>query len=126
MPVHVSYKPDSKLVIYTCQGALVDDDFIQAVRKAYADPDQYPLLSLWDLRDVDLQSITADSIERLSELTAKVWNGEVKGKTAVVATKKLVYGLSRMYQQTAGDQPRDIVIFEDMDSACSWLDIGPA
>ena len=126
MPVQVSYKPDTRLVIYTCQGALVVDDFIQAVKAVYADPEQYPLLSLWDLRDVDLQSITAESIEKMSDLTASIWDKEQKGKTAIVATKKLVYGLSRMYQQTADDQPRDIVIFEDMGSACSWLDIVPA
>lgn len=126
MTVSVEYQPDNRLAIYTCQGALVDDDFLQAIRKAYADPDNYPLLSLWDLRDVNLQSITADSIERLSELTEKVWNKDQDGKTAIVATKKLVYGLSRMYQQTAGDQPRDIAVFEDLDSARDWLGIGQA
>ena len=121
MSISHTYDKRSQWAIYVCQGTLGVEDFIEAIQVVYGEQGQYPLYSLWDLREADLSDVGLEGVEKLGELTGRVWREDERGKTAIVANRKLVYGLSRMFQQTVDGQPRDIAIFEDIDSARNWL-----
>lgn len=43
------------------------------------------------------------------------------GRTAIVAPRPLIFGLSRMYQIFAEDVPAASKVFTDMDEAVAWL-----
>lgn len=84
------------------------------------DPD---MNALWDLRDADFTSITADSVHSFVEIVKKYWGrNNQNNKAALIVSSDFDYGIARMYEiplsmGTSGN----IMVFKDYEEAESWL-----
>lgn len=81
---------------------------------------------LLDLRDSSLDSITSDQIRHLCKYAKFRANGEnrVNGKTALVGSSDLQFGIGRMFETFAEMEGSAIKIsvFRSMEKALSWLE----
>jgi hypothetical protein len=119
--IETTVDQQNDLSVFTVNGELTADEIIQKVEEYYL---KHPTkLVLWIMEDVQLANISTDNIERII-YTAKKHSGKrPEGKTAIVSTRDLDYGLSRMYEAHAVQEnmPYEYKVFKDIDEAKEWL-----
>ena len=111
------------LSVFTVNGALIADEIIERVEEYYI---THPTkLVLWIMGDVDLSAITREGIERIIQTAKKNTGKRKEGKTAIVGSKDIEYGLARMYEAYTGleNLPYEYKIFKNVDEAKEWLGI---
>jgi hypothetical protein len=111
------------LSVFTVNGELTADEIIERVEEYYT---KHPTkLVLWIMGDVDLSAITREGIERIIQTAKKNTGKRKEGKTAIVGSKDIEYGLARMYEAYTGFEnlPYEYKIFKDVDEAKEWLGI---
>ena len=111
------------LSVFTVNGELTADEIIERVEEYYT---KHPTkLVLWIMGDVDLSAITREGIERIIQIAKKNTGKRKEGKTAIVGSKDVEYGLARMYEAYTGFEnlPYEYKIFKDVDEAKEWLGI---
>ena len=111
------------LSVFTVNGKLTADEIIERVEEYYI---THPTkLVLWIMGDVDLSAITREGIERIIQTAKKNTGKRKEGKTAIVGSKDIEYGLARMYEAYTGFEnlPYEYKIFKDVDEAKEWLGI---
>jgi len=111
------------LSVFTVNGELTADEIIERVEEYYT---KHPTkLVLWIMGDVDLSAITREEIERIIQIAKKNTGKRKEGKTAIVGSKDVEYGLARMYEAYTGFEnlPYEYKIFKDVDEAKEWLGI---
>jgi hypothetical protein len=111
------------LSVFTVNGELTTDKVIERVEEYYT---KHPTkLVLWIMGDVDLSAITSEGIERIIQIAKKNTGKRKEGKTAIVGSKDIEYGLARMYEAYTGFEnlPYEYKIFKDVDEAKEWLGV---
>jgi len=111
------------LSVFTVNGELTADEIIERVEEYYT---KHPTkLVLWIMGDVDLSAITREGIERIIQTAKKNTGKRKEGKTAIVGSKDIEYGLARMYEAYTGleNLPYEYKIFKNVDEAKEWLGI---
>ena len=111
------------LSVFTVNGSLIADEIIERVEEYYT---RHPTkLVLWIMGEVDLTAITSAGIERIIQIAKKHTGKRQEGKTAIVGSKDVDYGLARMYEAYAGleNLPYEYNIFKDVDEAKEWLGV---
>jgi len=111
------------LSVFTVNGKLTADEIIERVEEYYT---KHPTkLVLWIMGDVDLSAITREGIERIIQTAKKNTGKRKEGKTAIVGSKDIEYGLARMYEAYTGleNLPYEYKIFKNVDEAKEWLGI---
>ena len=111
------------LSVFTVNGALIADEIIERVEEYYT---RHPTkLVLWIMGEVDLTAITSAGIERIIQIAKKHTGKRQEGKTAIVGSKDIDYGLARMYEAYTGleNLPYEYKIFKDVDEAKEWLGV---
>ena len=101
---------------------VTDQDLILANTDLYDDP-RFPALKyeIVDFLNVTKFSATSDTIRRVSKMDRAAAEKNPNVKVAILTTKALMTGLSRMYEMSAGDTPWKVGIFGDEASAREWL-----
>ena len=96
-------------------------DFLKGIHTA---PDfDLEMKVLCDLRDADLTSVSSSDIKLISDNVGSKWGKDGKNKAALVATRNLDYGLSRMYQMMLGGITQSkVTVFKDIDKAQAWIE----
>lgn len=105
------------LSVFTVNGALMVDEIIERVEEFYT---RHPTkLVLWIMGEVDLTAITSAGIERIIQKAKKHSGKRQEGKTAIVGSKDIDYGMARMYEAYTGfaNLPYEYKIFKDVDEA---------
>ena len=111
------------LSVFAVNGELTADEIIERVEEYYT---KHPTkLVLWIMGDVDLSAITREGIERIIQTAKKNTGKRKEGKTAIVGSKDIEYGLARMYEAYAGFEnlPYEYKIFKEVDEAKEWLGV---
>ena len=111
------------LSVFTVNGELAADEIIERVEEYYT---RHPTkLVLWIMGDVDLSAITKEGIERIIQIAKKNTGKRKEGKTAIVGSKDIEYGLARMYEAYTGFEnlPYEYKTFKDVDEAKEWLGV---
>lgn len=80
-------------------------------------------LVLWDLREGSLAKITGKDLRMIAQQGAKFADSRRGGRTAIVCSRDLEYGFSRMFQTLAElyHVPFDINVFRNAEEAREWL-----
>ena len=109
------------LTVFTADGMIGADDVATAVETFYRN--SVTLNVLWDLSGADVSRIEGSDIERIVSMSVPYGQTRVGGKTAVVATEDLTFGLSRVYEmlKDAEQLPFQTGVFRSMDEARAWL-----
>ena len=111
------------LSVFTVNGDLTADEVIERVEEYYT---RHPTkLVLWIMADVDLSAMTSEGIERIIQIAKKNTGKRKEGKTAIVGSKDIEYGLARMYEAYTGleNLPYECKIFKDVNEAKEWLGV---
>ena len=85
-------------------------------------------LVLWDFTNIDLSDISFDDVRTIANLSADRSHDRPGGRTAIVASEQVTYGLSRIYQSYRGiaDQSVDTGTFRELSEAEAFLGISDA
>ena len=77
---------------------------------------------LWDLRNASAVSITASQVTKLADLSASYSEQRGGGKTAIVASTDLDFGIAKEFEGHSMSLSREFVIFRDIDKAYKWIE----
>ena len=112
---------ESDLTVITVVGK-VDAEQIasQIISFLTGEPTQ---LVLWDIREGSLVSLSSNDLQMIVKRGAQFADRRKGGRTAIVCSKDLDYGLSRMFQAFASLQhiPFEIDVFRNLEEAREWL-----
>ena len=122
MPIIIDTDPEQDLTIFKATGTLEFNELLSVVKHFYAGK---PTLNvLLDLTEVPSVQITTDEIRELAGFKPRFESKRPPGKTAILGTSDLVFGLARMFetQSEIMDVPHAVRVFKKLAMAMSWLD----
>jgi|WetSurSiteA1Bulk_404760.scaffolds.fasta_scaffold59407_2 hypothetical protein len=119
--IKIRVEPDKYLSTYFFAGEVTVEQIISAQAEFYS---KEPMLFLLvDFTQADLSVLTSKDLRTI--LSGAEKNGHVRkgGKTAVVASGNLAFGMARMYEIMAEiqDLPFFVRAFRTQDEALMWL-----
>ena len=78
--------------------------------------------SLWDFRQVSVQSVTADNLRSVAQYNKSLvpMRGE-SWRVALVVSAEVAFGLSRMFAAYVESAPNEVEVFRSMAEAETWL-----
>jgi hypothetical protein len=111
------------LTVFICHGGLTAGDIGESIRDFYAG--EPTALVLWDLKEADISTLSAEEIRALAQLAVGLNQRRVVERTAIIAPADITYGLSRMYQSNVElcEAPAPTMIFKNAPEARAWLGI---
>lgn len=123
MEISTSIDREKNLRLHVVTGRIDVPEMIRMLAELYQTPDYKPDMKvLWDMGQADFSDVTTEHIQSLMEMVKNNWGKEQGGKAALVATKDLDFGLTRMYELALGaETSRNIVVFKNLADAEKWL-----
>lgn len=123
MEVKTKISRDTNLRIHKISGRFELRELLAELKRIYSSPDFDPKMnSLWDLRETDLSAFTSAEIETVRDFVSGSWGADENAKSALVVSKEVDFGLSRMYEVMLEDKVSSQVhIFRDYDKALAWI-----
>lgn len=109
--------------VRTVTGEVTAPEILAAMASYYAGGPTR--LVLWDFSGAALERLSGREVRSLAEATGSYVAGRVAGRTALVFSSTLAYGLGRMFDQArnAGHSPVDYASFRDRGEAMAWLGV---
>jgi hypothetical protein len=121
MPIAFRIDKDSGIVYTTIEGRINTDELLESLEHFMNHPDFSPCLNgLADLRNFEMDTFSAD-VMRIAELLIKYRNRIGPSKTAVVISKDVTFGMTRMFQAFSEQSSIETAIFRNMEEALRWL-----
>ena len=116
-------EPSKQLTIFTGTGELSFDEVLKTIRSFYgANP---TLNVLCDLRQASAERISAAQVNQIAELIHKSKQIRKGGRTAIVSTRDVTYGVARMLEALINipndDSSYELRVFRDIKDAVRWL-----
>lgn len=122
MPVHTIVNKMDALMIHKVTGKITFERIKSSYKAVRSHPDfQENMHVIWDLRDADASEFDRQDVIRLARYFETQLKNRAKFKVAVIVSRDLEYGLSRMYQVAAADLPAKIGIFINLEDAKKWV-----
>lgn len=121
MPITYRIFGAEPFVLSTALGNVSDADLLTHQRELMSDPKfdpSYPQLD--DLRDADMESVSADCIQTLARTHVA---SRRPAKRALLVGSDVAYGLARMLQALREGSRPEIQVFRDVDQALGWLGV---
>jgi hypothetical protein len=122
--ISISYDRARDLTVFTAAGELTYAEQLAALHDFY---DGNPTANvLWDFRSIEGNRISTDELNKIIVFIKKRENKRPHGKTALVSTSDLDFGMSRVSQAYADihELPWQLRAFRSMDEALKWLHAG--
>ena len=121
MPTSSYIDRENDLATLTVTENISFDEIMALVEMFYDQPTKN---ALWDLTAVSEINLTSEEIEQIASYQQRQKSAiRIEGKTAIVASKDLIYGLGRMFQSLSemNRVPFAVMIFRTMEEAEAWL-----
>jgi len=119
----ISKQIDSKndLTSFTVTGKVAAAEVKQVIEQFYAG--EVTRLVLWDLTNADLGALHKADIEAIAHTPRTKSQQRNQGKTALIASNDLAFGLSRMYESLTNleHMPFETRVFRTSTDAMNWL-----
>ena len=111
-----------QLSIVTCSGKLTAEEVSDAIKKYYQG-DPTPNV-LWDIEQADLTALSADDVAKIAQLTSSERPDGLPGKTAIVSSQDLGFGMGRMFETYRQFEEKEVAmqVFRSLDEALAWMD----
>ena len=126
MPITAHTDRSKDLTIFKVTGVLSFDLAFPLVEAFYDDDPTSHVL--WDLTDTTDIEFTTEEVLEIVNFKPRYHGKRKSGKTAFVAQKDILFGLSRMFeiQSNIQEAPYAIMVFRSLYEAHQWLfDSGP-
>jgi len=124
MEISIQINKERNLRSHKVKGLISVRELKENLLGIYKSPEYYPdMNALWDLRDADFSSVTTAEVRSLIEMVKEYWGQGGKNKAALIVSRDLDYGLSRMYEiLMSGSSSGNIMVFRKYDEAEKWLE----
>jgi len=125
MGIAYEFDKTSGVTFTLWDGTVTAADWLDHIRRMTADPG-WPAGSLWlgDVSSVsDVSSIEERDIERAAEQFCEFREKIRQGRVAIVAHE--VFRKARIFERYLSLCGPNVIVFNDLATACSWLGIGP-
>jgi hypothetical protein len=114
---------DDKVLISTWSGLVTDRIMLQHYRAYFATEGFSPSRpELADLRDVTANLLTTTGLHKMVSL---VKSARRSGRSAILATSDVSYGIARMYAVLNPDGDERVGVFREAGPALKWLGAPP-
>jgi hypothetical protein len=113
---------DSAIWVLRVTGTITLEEFKRAILETFADPAFVrgsPIL--WDMRDFDTTVGDTSTFSDLVSFNEKSADERGGGRSAIVVSSVVDYGMSRMFQSLADGLPTDFAVFRSYRDAQDWL-----
>lgn len=122
MPVIVRVDVERKLVITTCSGSVIDEDFLQARKDMLANPRFDPSFDrLWDFSEVTQQRVSDATMAHLVETSPSVGN---ISRAVVVSRAKEPLPQVLEFIGRSRSLNRRVAVFPNRETAEQWIETG--
>lgn len=122
MPVSFSIDSENSIVYTKITGVLTSEELISGLEGLLDDPQFRPGLDgITDMSDSELDTFSIDARE-IAELLVRYREKIGPSRTAVVVSKDITLGLTRMFQYFAEETSIETRIFSSIEEAREWLD----
>jgi hypothetical protein len=124
MQIETTINHKSKIRIHTLSGAFEFDVLFSTLEDIYMDPEFDPELnSIWDMTALaGLQLITPEELKKLVAYVSKERSQYGALKTALVVSKKIDFGIARVYELSMkSDSNNEVMVFKDRAKAEEWI-----
>ncbi len=115
----------AEITIVTAAGLLVEPSDILAAYAQFLDAGEHTSPNmLWDLSAATLTTLSSKAIHQLAADLVRAGRGRRRpGKSALVCSQNVDFGLARMLAILVSDQglPVEFHVFHDVDDAKAWL-----
>jgi len=124
MPVRTVIDLEKGITKHVATGDVVNDEMFEAQREFYETGPT--LLQFWDMAECSVTDITVGGMRTFIERASRKGQARKDGKTAVVVSSQLQYGLARMAEAFGEfvSLPFAFRVFKDRDEALAWLNEG--
>jgi len=122
MPVQKQHEKKGELTILEVTGRITAEELIDAIKEFYRDGCTAKLI--WDIRATDLTTLSTEQLRQVLSIAQSYGHLRPNGKTAIVVTGDLAFGLGRMYEILCeiDQHPIPLKVVKSMDEARAWLD----
>jgi hypothetical protein len=121
MPITFRIDKESGIVYTTIDGRTNTDEIVESLESLLNNPDFKPGLNgIADLRNSEMDTFSAD-VKRIAGLMIEYRNKIGPSKTAVVISKDVTFGMTRVFQAFSEQSSIETAIFRDMEEALRWL-----
>jgi hypothetical protein len=121
MPITFRIDKESGIVYTTINGRTNTDEIVESLENLLNNPDFKPGLNgIADLRNSEMDTFSAD-VKRIAGLMIEYRNKIGPSKTAVVISKDVTFGMTRVFQAFSEQSSIETAIFRDMEEALRWL-----
>lgn len=123
MSITKQIEQSKELTIFTGNGELSFDEVLKTIRSFYA---TNPTLNvLCDLRQASAEQISSSQVNQIAELIQKLKRIRKGGRTAIVSTRDVTFGVARMLEALIyipnDDFSYELKVFRDIKDAVRWL-----
>jgi hypothetical protein len=123
MPIEVSIDRKRDLVRRRISGEVSTDDMIRSFEETLRHPEYQPGMNeLTDIRD-HVHQTTGEDIRKVADTLKERGGFTGNVQHAIVVSRTVSYGLSRMLQMLMDDTPWEVAIFENPGEAERWLGV---
>lgn len=109
-------------VLCSYDGTITNDDLVGADSQIVNHPNftyfRYGIADFSNVKNVEIES---DGVTQTSQSDRKVASSNPDFRVAIVAPATVMKGFARMWELTGGADVWETKIFDDLDSARSWL-----
>jgi len=122
MAITAQIEKSKDLTIFTVRGTLSFNNAMPVVKAFYdSEPTKHVI---WDLTDATEVQFTSEEVEKIATFEPRIKGKRELGKTAFVAQRDILYGLSRMFETHSeiAKSPYPVMVFRSIEKACNWLD----
>ncbi len=124
MNIKTEINEQAKIRTHTLSGAFEFDALFGALKDIYNDPGFDPELnSIWDMTKLaGLQLISPEQLKDVVAYVTKVRSKHGSLKTALVVSKKIDFGIARVYELSMKpDSNNEVMVFKDVKKAEEWI-----
>ena len=114
-------EPENDLTLFVVVGKLTRDELVRTIHDFYES--SITLNVIWDLTRCDLSQASTKDVEQVAFLSADYADTRRSGKTAVVGSDDLTFGLARMYElnKNLSNLAFETQSFRTIEEAYNWI-----
>ena len=112
---------DKKITVLRVTGEIAVDQIIDELTRFYAE--EYTTNLIWDFSGAEGKVLSSNDMHKIIDHAKGFAHLRNNGKTAIVISSSLGYGLGRMYDTLAqvADHPIKHHVFKSYDEAVEWI-----
>ena len=121
MPVKTVIDHENDITRHIASGEVSDEEMFAAQKEFYENGPT--TLQLWEMSKCSVKEVTIGGMRTFIERAAQLGKARENGRTAVIVSSQLQYGLARMAEAFGefASLPFEFHAFKDCDTALVWL-----